>query len=104
MSFKVTQKYAVEMLWSSDFHWGKCKIDKNGGNDEKFVADFLKCYDVRHLVYQSGFGANIILIGTLYNLRQVLHLWDAHGRDQEAVSVALSEWKGDDQTLTEILN
>jgi hypothetical protein len=101
-----SKKYAVEMLWNGKFNARKCKIDKRGDEEEEYVAKFLKCYNVQHLVYEndSDLGPNIILVGTLYNLRQVLHFWDAHGRDQKAVSIALYDWKGDDQTLTEILN
>lgn len=70
----------------------------------EIVLDTLRTNNVDYNIYEEdGFPNQIELTGSLENIKKVLKHWDAHQRSEEELQIALQDWTGDEDELTNII-
>ena len=98
------KKLLVSLQTTGNFNPETHQLVMDGDTDQELHELLIK-NDIKYFMYEGiyNFGTMISLLGTVENLKQVLHIWDALCRDKEEVLELLKDWNGDDEKLTELL-
>lgn len=70
----------------------------------QLVIDALHDNNIEYTIFDEPGGANQIeMTGSVESIKQVLQFWDAHGRNNDDLQIALQDWDGDEEELWEII-